>query len=383
MKLHGGIVVLWIGLIFALTGCADMERMRGLQGDGQVLTLEYNIQESEYFQSVQEGRIAHKAKMLKELNEKAEQVKEENKQEHTSTLTEVLEDGTVNETEQTWYEYPDVEVILPDPPFAPALAYLQMIDEDILKGNKFIFDEIKISNFYNKIRSNIIVEGGRLSFTVRIEYLPYSNEDIWSDVSKNMVTELFPPEEDGYLQARQYFVDAVDLYAELLINSGYTGESADGYNPGGDHGFIGNIAFDETIGGQASAWAADQVGCTYSQSDRFGERSFDCSSLVYRAYKAIGINIAYEGISTAAGIAQGLETSGCQIGYDELSPGDLIFYSFSVNGRYKNITHVAMYIGDGMIVHARSTKYGVRIDAVSLYSKNSIRTIARPSGLNK
>lgn len=39
-----------------------------------------------------------------------------------------------------------------------------------------------------------------------------------------------------------------------------------------------------------------------------------------------------------------------------MRPGDLVFYS--KNG--KNINHVAMYIGDGMVVHASTYKTGVK-----------------------
>ena len=38
---------------------------------------------------------------------------------------------------------------------------------------------------------------------------------------------------------------------------------------------------------------------------------------------------------------------------------DLIFYSFTNNGRYKNISHVAIYIGNGKIVEAVDENHGV------------------------
>ena len=36
---------------------------------------------------------------------------------------------------------------------------------------------------------------------------------------------------------------------------------------------------------------------------------------------------------------QGLDEAGKTVAFDELQPGDLIFYSFTSNGRYKNISH--------------------------------------------
>jgi cell wall-associated NlpC family hydrolase len=34
-----------------------------------------------------------------------------------------------------------------------------------------------------------------------------------------------------------------------------------------------------------------------------------------------------------------LESAGKTVSYDEMQPGNLIFYSFTNNGRYKNISH--------------------------------------------
>lgn len=49
---------------------------------------------------------------------------------------------------------------------------------------------------------------------------------------------------------------------------------------------------------------------------------------------------------------------GTQVGADQMRPGDLIFY-----GNGKRINHVAMYIGNGQIVHASTYKTGIKISA--------------------
>ena len=38
---------------------------------------------------------------------------------------------------------------------------------------------------------------------------------------------------------------------------------------------------------------------------------------------------------------------------------ELIFYSFKSNGRYKNISHVAVYVGNGKVVEALNESLGV------------------------
>lgn len=106
-------------------------------------------------------------------------------------------------------------------------------------------------------------------------------------------------------------------------------------------------------------WLYSKVGSPYSQEHRDDGIHFDCSSLVYYAYKQIGINVSYQGSTTAASIAKGLAESGKTVSSSNLKPGDLIFFSSEENGRYKNITHVAIYVGNGKVIDARGKKYGV------------------------
>ncbi len=49
--------------------------------------------------------------------------------------------------------------------------------------------------------------------------------------------------------------------------------------------------------------------------------------------------------------------AGKQISYEQLQPGDLIFYT--ANGGPGAINHVAIYVGGGMMVHAASPELGI------------------------
>ena len=110
---------------------------------------------------------------------------------------------------------------------------------------------------------------------------------------------------------------------------------------------------------RACSYALNKVGYPYSQAYRDSGDYYDCSSLVYYAWLSADVNISYGGSNTAAAEAQGLEEAGCEIFYEELQPGDLIFWSFCHNGRYKNISHVAIYIGNGKVVEAKNESAGV------------------------
>lgn len=112
---------------------------------------------------------------------------------------------------------------------------------------------------------------------------------------------------------------------------------------------------------QAVEFAKRQVlaGKPYVWGDE-GPSSFDCSGLVYAAYKSAGL-----GWPIWDRLNSGLYyTYTKQIPLAEIEPGDLIFYSY--NGTISAIHHMSIYAGNGMVWEARSTKTGLRYS--SMYS---------------
>ena len=124
--------------------------------------------------------------------------------------------------------------------------------------------------------------------------------------------------------------------------------------------------------GQAVAeLAMTKVGCRYDQSRRMEEGYYDCSSLVYRLYKEVGTLLPL----TAAEQGKYCYQNAMVINKKELKPGDLIFYSYEENGEFRNISHVAIYVGDGKMVHAANKRRGVVIDGLRT---GSVVFYARP-----
>ncbi len=146
-----------------------------------------------------------------------------------------------------------------------------------------------------------------------------------------------------------------------------TPEEAERLNLGGD------------VGSQAVKNALARLGKPYSQAKRDSGDYYDCSSLTYYAYKEAGITLSYHGSNTAASQGKLLSDRGCEVDYEDIQPGDLIFYSFTRNGRYKNISHVAVYVGNGYLVDASSSKGYVVFRPV--YSTGKIVMCGRPSWL--
>jgi cell wall-associated NlpC family hydrolase len=84
-----------------------------------------------------------------------------------------------------------------------------------------------------------------------------------------------------------------------------------------------------------------------------GPNSFDCSGLVFAAYRAAGLGWPnWDRLNSAlyAGYTKHVSLS-------ELVPGDLLFYSFK--GTISSIHHITIYAGNGMMWEANSTKKGL------------------------
>ena len=129
-------------------------------------------------------------------------------------------------------------------------------------------------------------------------------------------------------------------------------------------------------GKKVVGYALSKVGYPYSQAYRDSGEYYDCSSLAYYAWQNAGVNIMYEGANTAAAEGKFCYDNNYLVNYEEMQPGDLIFYSYSNNGRFFNITHVAIYVGDGKVVEAANESIGVVYRSVQ--SRSSIVFIGRP-----
>jgi cell wall-associated NlpC family hydrolase len=105
--------------------------------------------------------------------------------------------------------------------------------------------------------------------------------------------------------------------------------------------------------GRASAavgYALAQVGDAYVYGAA-GPSAFDCSGLTMAAWAQAGVGLPHSSSAQTG--------SGAHVSPSSLQPGDLVFY-------YSPVSHVGMYIGNGMIVHAGNPGTGVRVDP--LYS---------------
>ena len=96
-------------------------------------------------------------------------------------------------------------------------------------------------------------------------------------------------------------------------------------------------------------YALSFVGGRYVWGGNDPHTGADCSGFVkYVMQNAAGVSLCRSSREQA--------TQGRTVSADEMQPGDLLFYG---NGR--SVNHVAMYIGDGQIVHASTEKTGIKV----------------------
>lgn len=89
-------------------------------------------------------------------------------------------------------------------------------------------------------------------------------------------------------------------------------------------------------GARALAFAKKQIGDPYRYGAT-GPGSWDCSGLTGGAWKSVGVKIPRT--------SQAQYRSGKKVSKSNLKPGDLVFF-------YSGISHVAIYAGNGNVVHA-------------------------------
>jgi len=108
------------------------------------------------------------------------------------------------------------------------------------------------------------------------------------------------------------------------------------------------VSYNQELGVRIADFAKSLIGKPYMYG-KTGPNSFDCSGFVKYVMQH-GAGITMNRTSSAQA------TQGRAISSSQMQPGDLIFY-----GNGSRVNHVAMFIGNGQIVHASTHKTGIKI----------------------
>ncbi|MEW2154136.1 NlpC/P60 family protein [Streptomyces sp. NPDC007189] len=118
----------------------------------------------------------------------------------------------------------------------------------------------------------------------------------------------------------------------------------------------------DTKAEKALAFARAQIGKPYVWGAT-GPDSYDCSGLTQAAWKAAGVTLprtTYDQVD-----------AGTTVSLADARPGDLIFF-------YDDISHVGVYMGNGMMIHAPKPGAYVREESVYYGGESIIHSVVRP-----
>ncbi len=119
----------------------------------------------------------------------------------------------------------------------------------------------------------------------------------------------------------------------------------------------------------AAQWAASKAAdpSVYYSFGANGPYAFDCSSFTQKAFAQAGKNLPRTSSAQFAG--------GQKVSLGSLRVGDLVFWSN--NGSGSGVYHVAVYIGNGKIAHARNPQMGVTVTDLHYSPTNMLGTAVR------
>lgn len=112
------------------------------------------------------------------------------------------------------------------------------------------------------------------------------------------------------------------------------------------------------IGEEIAGYALQFVGNPYVWGGTSLTNGADCSGFVQTVFGHFGYGLPRTSREQAAG--------GTNTPQNEIQPGDLVFYA-----RGGTVNHVAIYIGNGQVVHASNEQNGIKVSDVNY------RTVAR------
>ncbi len=193
---------------------------------------------------------------------------------------------------------------------------------------------------------------------------PSTDASIWTQISK---------------EERYSVVQQLDGWVQIELDGGDEDESTDGaYISTRDNNVEVRYALTEAIkfspleelaNQQASRrnqivnFAIKYVGNRYVWGGTSLTNGADCSGFVQSVMKNFGITLPRTSREQAK-VGRAIKSS-------EMRPGDLIFYANSSG----TVNHVAMYIGNGQIVHAASSKSGIKISTWNYRTPKTIRSV--------
>ncbi|MFE3270411.1 NlpC/P60 family protein [Streptomyces sp. NPDC059215] len=165
-------------------------------------------------------------------------------------------------------------------------------------------------------------------------------------------------------EAAKLAAERADAEKKAAETDGRTGTSSG--TAGTSSGSTGTPATDSSYtakAGKAVAFARAQIGKPYVWGAT-GPGSYDCSGLTQAVWKAAGVTLprtTYDQVK-----------AGTTVPLSAIEPGDLVFF-------YGDISHVGLYVGNGMMIHAPKPGAYVREESIFYGGESIIHSVVRPA----
>jgi hypothetical protein len=203
------------------------------------------------------------------------------------------------------------------------------------------------------VGSEVTVEGGRGDVPMEVwTHATSGIAGIDALVSRERAAELGMPEGNALLVSAPD-ADLYDLHealAEALGEDVSLQLVADDPEP-----HVSGDAVPESVIEEVIAHAETQLGVPYVWGGTTPDVGFDCSGLLQWAFREAGVSIPR--------VTHDQWNAGQRVEFDDLERGDLLFWRTDPTAP-DYISHVAIYLGDGMMLEAPRTGLDVRVTEV-------------------
>lgn len=181
-----------------------------------------------------------------------------------------------------------------------------------------------------------------LTDTLNVRSEPNTESAIWTQVDNHEQFDVVQ-ELDGWYEIELDSSTGYIVSDPSLVSVRYTLNTAIHFTPEEEE-----EKKEQSLRSQIVNYAMQFLGNRYVWGGESLTNGVDCSGFTMKVYEHFGIYMSHYTGSQAQ--------EGKKISFSNLKKGDLIFYA--KNG---TINHVAMYIGDGQVIQARSKRRGITI----------------------
>jgi peptidoglycan DL-endopeptidase CwlO len=227
--------------------------------------------------------------------------------------------------------------------------------------------EIEIDNeesgFVSKEYIDISVEF-EYAISIEEEQAKIAAEEAAKRAEAERLAKLAAEEEEKERKAEEAKKAAAEKAAEDANNSKNNSSSNNSSSNNNSNNDSNNNSSSSSSGQEIANYALNFVGNPYVWGGTSLTGGADCSGFVQSIYSHFGRRIPRTSREQASG-------AGYEVSISDLQAGDLIFYRNSSG----TVNHVALYIGNGKVVHASNQREGIKISSYNYRTPYKARRI--------